>query len=139
MDEYKLLIHMLELCEDNGNRHNHVRFDVNEALIEDLYDRYGIQVPIDELKKIVDRCYAREWLEHAYLGSGPHNGLKLTTKGLGVATSKRKSNELRENRSLLKKTSDYIEDHKGIFLLLGSVIGASGLIIGIIKGGSGNG
>ncbi len=103
MDEYKLLIHILEFCEENGNRHGHVHFDVDHKLVEELYGRYGIQPSIDELKKIVDRCYAREWLEHAYLGSGRHNGLKLTTKGMGVATSKRKSDELRKSRPLLKK------------------------------------
>lgn len=139
MNEYRLLIHILECCKGSGNRHDHVRFDVDHKLVEELYDRYGFQPSIDELKKIVDRCYSREWLEHAYLGSGRHNGLKLTTKGMGVATSKRKSEELRKNRSLPKRTSDYIEDHKGLFLLLGSFIAITGLIISILKMGSGNG
>ncbi|QIL88592.1 hypothetical protein GNX18_01510 [Microbulbifer sp. SH-1] len=139
MNEYKLLIHILECCEESGNRHDHVRFDVDHKLLEELYDRYGLQPSIDELKKIVDRCYSREWLEHAYLGSGRHNGLKLTKKGMGVATSKRKSEELRKNRLLPKKISDYIEDHKGLFLLLGSVIAIAGLIISILKMGSDNG
>lgn len=139
MDEYKLLIHVLEFCEENGNRHSNVHFDVDHELVEELYDRYGMQPSIDELKKIVDRCYAREWLEHAYLGGGRHNGLKLTSKGMGVATSKRKSEELRKSRPLLKKTSDYIEDHKGLFVLLGSLIALAGLIISYLAKGSGNG
>lgn len=139
MDEYKLLIHILAFCEENGNRHSNVRFDVDHELVEELYDRYGVQPSIDELKKIVDRCYAREWLEHAYLGGGRHNGLKLTSKGMGVATSKRKSEELRNNRPSLKKTSDYIEDHKGLFVLLGSLIALAGLIISYLAKGSGNG
>lgn len=98
MDEYKLSIHALEFCEENGNRHSNVHFDVEHKLIAELYDRYGEQPSIDDLKKIVDRCYAREWLEHAYFGSGRHNGLKITSKGMGVATSKRKSEELRESQ-----------------------------------------
>ncbi len=120
MDEYNLLIHVLELCEENGNRHSNVHFNVDHKLVEELYDRYGVHPSIDELKQIVDRCYAREWLEHAYLGGGRHNGLKLTPKGMGVATSKRKSEELRKKRPLPKKVSDYIEDHNGLFVLLGS-------------------
>lgn len=139
MDEYKLLIHVLEFCEEKGNRHSNVHFDVDHKLVEELYDRYGVQPSIDELKKIVDRCYAREWLEHAYLGSGHHNGLKLTSKGMGVATSKRKSEELRKNRPLPKKVSDYIDDHKGLFVLLGSCIALAGLIISFLAKGSGNG
>ncbi len=84
MDEYKLLIHILEYCEENGNRYDHVHFDVDHKLVEELYVRYGVQPSVGELKKIIDRCYAREWLEHMYLGGGPHNGLKLTTKGVGL-------------------------------------------------------
>ncbi|WP_444935333.1 hypothetical protein ACJJIW_12430 [Microbulbifer sp. JMSA004] len=139
MNEYNLLIHILECCEESGNRHDRVRFDVGHELVEELHNRYRLRPSIDELKKIVDRCYSREWLEHAYLGSGRYNGLKLTTKGMGVATSKRKSEELRKNRPLLKTISDYIEDHKGLFLLLGSVVAITGLIISILKMGSANG
>jgi hypothetical protein len=139
MDEYKLLIHILEFCEENGNRHENVHFDVDHELVEEIYDRYGVQPSIDELKTIVDRCYAREWLEHAYIGSGRHNGLKLTSKGMGVATSKRKSEELLEKRPLLKMVSDYIEDHKGLFVLLGSLTALAGLIISYLAKGFGNG
>ncbi|MDG4812885.1 hypothetical protein P8629_07680 [Hydrogenovibrio sp. 3SP14C1] len=139
MDEYKLLIHVLKFCEENGSRHSNVHFDVDHKLVEELYDRYGVQPSIDELKQIVDRCYARDWLEHAYYGSGRHNDLKLTSKGMGVATSKRKSEELRKNRPLPKKVSDYIEDHKGLFVLLGSCIALASLIISFLAKGSGNG
>ncbi len=129
MDEYKLLIHILEFCEERGHRYDHVHFNVDHELVEELYERYGIQPSIDELKPIVDRCYAREWLEHAYLGGDRHHGLKLTTKGMGVAISKRKSEEVKKGRTLFKKASDYIEEHKGIFLLLSFLIAAFGLII----------
>ncbi len=112
MDEYKLLIHVLEFCEENGNRHSNVHFDVDHKLVEELYDRYGVQPSIDELKQI---------------------------EGMGVATSKRKSEELRKNRPLPKKVSDYIEDHKGLFVLLGSCIALAGLIISFLAKGSGNG
>ncbi len=139
MDEYKLLIHILELCEENGNRPGDIHFDVDHKLVEALYDRDGIQPSIDELKAIVDRYYARGWLGHAYLGSGRHNGLKLTPKGLGVAISKRKSQELSKNRPVMKKASDYIESHKGLLVLLGSLIALSSLIISISTEGSGNG
>ena len=138
MDEYKLLIHILEYCEENGSTHKTVHFNVDHELVQELYDRYGIEPSIEELKSIVDRCYAREWIEHMYIGSGRHNGLKLTTKGVGVAISKRRSDELKKSRSSLKKASDFIEDHKGIFVLVASLIALVGLIFSILsKGGSG--
>lgn len=139
MDEYKLLIHILEFCEENGNTYKNVHFDINHELVEELYDRYGIQPSVDELKAIADRCYAREWIEKMYIGSGRHNGLKLTAKGIGVAISKRKSDEIRKSRSFFKRTSDYIEDHKGIFVLLGSLIALIGLVVTILSKGGSNG
>ena len=139
MDEYKLLVYILELCEERGDRYDHLHFDVDHKLVEQLYDRYKLQPSIDELKAIVDRCYAREWLEHAYLGSGRHNGLKLTSKGMGVAASKRRSDELKSDRAWFKKASDYIEEHKGIFLFLGFLIAAIGLVSTLMSRGLGDG
>lgn len=139
MDEYKLLLHILEYCEEHGNRYDHVHFNVDHELVEELYDRYDLQPTIEELKALVDRCYAREWLEHAYLGGGRHKGLKLTAKGMGVAVSKRKSDEMKSRRTPFKKVSDYIEEHKGIFLLLGFLVAAIGLISTLVSRGFGNG
>ncbi len=128
MDEYKLLIYLLEYCEENGKRYKHYDIDINSELIEKLHNKYGIQPTIEELQSISDRCYARSWLEHTYIGRGKYDGLKLTDTGAGVATSKRKSLQANQNRPPLKKASDYIEDHKGLFVLLCTLIAIVGLI-----------
>lgn len=128
MDEYKLLIHILEFCEENGSTYKNVHFDINHELVDELYEKYGVEPTVDDLKAIADRCYAREWLEHMYIGGGKHNGLKLTAKGMGVAISKRKVEEERKSRTLLKKSSDYIEQHKGIFVLLGAIAAIAGVV-----------
>jgi len=58
--------------------------------------------------------------------------LNITPKGLGVARSKQKSDELKASRSFLKKVSDYIEDHKGLFIALASLFGLVTLTIKIL-------
>ena len=135
MDEYRLLIYLLELCEKNGQRYDQHYFDIDNMLIENLYEKYQIEPTLEELQQVVDRCYARSWLEHAYMSGSQYKGLKLTTTGSGVATSKRKSDEAKNSRPFLKKASDYIEEHKGLFVLLGSLIAITGLLITISKGG----
>lgn len=132
MDEYKLLIHILELCERNGTRHDHIYFDVNNDLVENLYRDCGVRCTVEDLKIITDCCYTRGWVTHTSIGNGKYIQLQLTTKGMGVAYSKRKSDDLKKNRTRLKKTSDYIDDHKGLFVLLGALIAISSLIIPLI-------
>ncbi len=134
MDEYKLLIHILEFCEENGNSYKNVHFDIDHELVEELYERYHFEPSLDDLKALADRCYAREWLEHMYIGGGRHSGLKLTSKGMGVAISKRKVEEERVSRTFLKKTSDYIEEHKGIFVLLGAIAAIASVVATILVG-----
>ena len=139
MDEFKLLIHILEFCEGSGNRASNFHFDVDHELVEKLYERYGVQPSIDELKTIVDRCYARQWLDRTCMGSSRHSGFKLTSKGMGIANSKRKSQQRRQSRPLVKKVSDYMEDHKGLFILAGFLITLASLIISYLTKGFGNG
>lgn len=139
MDEYKLLIHILEFCERNGATYKTVTFDIDHTLIEELYDRHSIQPTLDELKVISDRCYAREWIERSYIGSGNYKALRLTSKGFGVAISKRKAEEDKANRTPLKKASDYIEDHKGVFVMVGLLIAVAGVAATFLAGASTHG
>ncbi len=135
MDEYKLLTHILEFCERHGKRYDPVQLTVDYELAKELHDRYGFQLSIDELKAIADRCYAREWLEHTSPRGGRHNNLRLTARGMGVAVSKRRSDEAKMKSTYLKKASDYVEEHKGIFLLPGVVAAILGVVGTLLSGG----
>jgi hypothetical protein len=139
MNEYKLLIYIFEFCEENGSLYKNFHFDINHKLVEELYKKYRLEPTIEELETIADRCYAREWLEHTYLGSGKYNGLKLTQKGMGVAISKRKVEEKKNDRTRLKKASDYIEEYKGIFILLAVLTAIAGVAVTLLVGGGKNG
>ena len=121
-----------------GQAHNLIRLSVNARMVEDIYEKTTISVTEFDLQKLADICLANSWVEPTALGNGQYGNLQLTTAGLGVAKSKRKQTELQNNRSVFKKTSDYIEEHKGLFILLGFLIALAGLLIKYY-GGNGNG
>lgn len=77
---------------------------------------------------------ANEWLEHAAMGAGKYGNLRLTTTGFGVAKSRQRKQELLNEKSIFKKTSDFIENHKGIFIVFGSAIALAGLLVKIFSG-----
>jgi hypothetical protein len=73
------------------------------------------------LEKAVDKCIANEWLAHRSIGE-KYKYLGITPKGVGAARSKARSEEIKRSRTPIKKASDYIEDHKGLFVFLGFLI-----------------
>ncbi|NIB44871.1 hypothetical protein HBA55_35160 [Pseudomaricurvus alkylphenolicus] len=134
MDEIKLLQHIIELSEEQGKLYGNVHFSADDRLVEQLYERYSLQPTIEELKALADKAYARGWIEYAYLEGSNHNGLKLTAKGAGAARSKLAQEKKKHERSAPKRVSDYIEEHKGLFVLLGAVVAFTTLVIRLTNG-----
>ena len=66
--------------------------------------------------------------------AGKYGQLGLTTTGLGVVRSRQRKAEALANRISLKKVSDYIEDHKGLFVALGAAIAVAGLLLKLFMG-----
>ncbi len=137
-DEYDFLDLFYQEMLKVGQARNLVRLSVNARMVEDIYDKSAISVTEGELQRMADICLANSWIKHTTMGVGQYGNLQLTTTGFGVAKSKQKQAELLNNRSILKKTSDYIEEHKGLFILLGFIIALSGLLIKYY-GSNGNG
>ena len=77
---------------------------------------------INDFQKIINKYITQEWLCYSCLGDRNFRNLKFTQKGMGVAISKIKSDELAQSRNFFKRISDYIENHKGLFILLGFLI-----------------
>lgn len=125
MPEYKILNLILENMEATGSTHNVVRVNIDQKMVEEVNLKNGTNFLLTVLQKATDKCLAHEWLEHTSIGSGNYFHLKITPKGIGVARSKTAVDEKKASRSKLKKVSDYIEEHKGIFALLGLIIALS--------------
>lgn len=134
MPEFKILNHVIDYMESTGSTYKIVTLSVDQELVDQINSENKSLYTLAELQKATDKCLAHEWLQHATLGGGKYSSLRITPKGVGAARSKRKSEEQKASRSLLKKASDYVEDHKGLFVVLGFLLALSTLSLKIFGG-----
>jgi hypothetical protein len=126
--EYDFLDLFYQEMLERGQPINLVLLSVDDRMMRYINEKLKISLTQDCLQEIADICLANSWIEYMTL-NGQYRDLQLTTTGFGVVKSKRKQVEQLSNRSIFKKTSDYIEDHKGLFVLFGFIIGLAGLFI----------
>ena len=119
MPEYKILNNIVDYMESTGSNYKVVTVSIDQKLVDEINNKDGTTFSLDELEKATDKCLAHEWLKHMFINGGKYNSLGITPKGIGVARSKKKAEELKKSRSILKKILDYIEEHKGLFMVLG--------------------
>ena len=119
--EFKKLNYFLDCMESTGSNRNLVRLSINQALVEEINIKNKTNYSLSDLQKATDKCLAHEWLEHKALGE-KYTYLGITSKGVGAARSKQASESLKASRTLFKKVSDSIEEHKGLFVLLGIIL-----------------
>lgn len=122
MPEFKILNNVLDYMESKGMTYKQVEITIDEELIEEINTVNKSSHTIEELQKAVDKCFAHEWLKRRGMGGNKYSHLQITPKGVGAARSKQRSDDLKKSRSFLKKASDYIEDHKGLFIVLGFLL-----------------
>jgi len=131
--EFDILeLYVCEMESEGANR-NLVRISVDECMVSAFRDKFGVEVTLENLHRLADICLANEWLEHRVM-AGKYGQLGLTTTGLGVVRSRQRKAEALANRTSLKKVSDYIEDHKGLFVALGAAIAVAGLLLKLFMG-----
>jgi len=123
MPVLQILNSVLKTMESTGTPINATRISIDEHLVGSMNEDNKTNYTLDEIKKATDKCLAHGWLETTGAGTGAkYLFLQVTSKGLAVASSKKKALEQRKSRTRAKKISDYIEDHKGWFLLLGFLV-----------------
>jgi len=113
-----------------GSTHKCVMKDIDNDFLDRLYSISKNRVSIEYAKQVVDLCIANEWLKHAAIGN-QYGCLRLTTSGLGVVKSKIRQFEEISDRTLIKKLSDYIDDHKGVFVLLSFTVSFFSLLVAV--------
>lgn len=121
MPEFKILANIIDFMETNGVTAKVVTFAVDQHLADEINSKYGTSYSVGDLEKAVDKCVANEWITHRALGE-KYKYLGITTKGIGAARSRARAEEIKVSRTWLKKASDYIEDHKGLFVVLGFLV-----------------
>ncbi len=127
MPEFKILANIITFMEANGVTAQNVRFEVDQKLADEINLKHSTKYTVPDLEKAVDKCIANEWIKHSTLGE-KYKYLSLTAKGVGAARSKVKSEEVKMSRTPLKKASDYIEDHKGLFAFITLIIAFATLL-----------
>lgn len=121
MPEFKILANIIGFMEANGVTAKVVTFEVDQKLADEINSAHGTDYSVSDLEKAVDKCVANEWIAHRSLGE-KYKYLAITPKGVGAARSKARSEEIKASRTRLKMVSDYIEDHKGLFVALGFLV-----------------
>jgi hypothetical protein len=120
MAEFKILAYIIDSMEANGVTSQVVKFEVDQKFANEISSKYGIRYTVSDLEKAVDKCIANEWL--AMRSFEKYKDIGITPKGVGAARSKIKSEENKSSQTIIKKASDYIEEHKGLFVLFGFLI-----------------
>ncbi len=118
MPEFKILANIIDFMEANGATAKVVTFAADQQLADEINSKYGTSYSVGDLEKAVDKSVANEWVTHRSLGE-KYKDLSITTKGVGASRSRARAEEIKASRTWLKRTSDYIEDHKGLFVVLG--------------------
>lgn len=128
--EFYLLLMYVEKMEAEGKKRSLIRIGIDQALVEQFSER-GLATTLEHLQKLADICLARDWLEHKVVGS-KYAEVGLTATGHGIVRSRQQRELQLVSRTTLKRASDHIENHKGLFLLLASVIALTGLLIKLL-------
>ena len=126
--EYKLLTHHVVEMERQGQTRKGYVFDIDDRLVEALYEKENVTTTLSELEKACNYCVTHEYIEHRGI-SNKYGFLSLTEKGVGVVRSIKASEKLRRDRSPAKKLSDWVLDHKGLVALGGLLLALVPFII----------
>lgn len=127
--EYDLLRVFVLRMEEDGVPRNVIHLDVDQAAADLMRDKLNVVATLEDVQRIADKCLAHEWLEHQFLGAGQYGSLSLTATGHGVVRSLQVKEAAKASRSILKRASDYVEDHKGLFVVIGVLIALAGVLI----------
>lgn len=131
--EFYVLENIVDYMEANGVNSALVEFSLDQNVVEEINRKHKVKLSIKDIEKSIDICLANEWLKHAYLGSGKYKGLRITTTGLGIIRSKKNAEQRRKSRTFLKKTSDFIEEHKGVVSLATALVAIVGLYLNYLR------
>ena len=121
MPEFKILNHVIDFMESKGSTYKGVKLSIDQKLVDEINTNNQSDYTLEELKKATDKCLAHEWIKNTTLNN-KYDFLSITPKGIGAARSKQKTDQLKLSRNSLKRVSDYIDDHKGLFVVLGFLL-----------------
>jgi hypothetical protein len=131
-EELSILEYFVEQMELHGATINGVLLTFNPEQVEEINKKYDLDSSFEDTVKVLNKLTSHEYLTIYSLGN-EYLHLKITHKGVGVVNSVRSKEKKLKERTILKKFSDYIVEHKGIFIFLGSILSLSLFYYKVIK------
>jgi len=128
-----ILNHIVAFMEQNGSTRNTVFFDIDEKLVNEIYESTGHQYALEDLQKAADKCIVHEWISRKSISEKYHY-LVISEKGVGIVRSIRAQELAKKNRKPLKKLSDFIEEHKGLMVVLMFFVALAGVFVKFVGG-----
>jgi len=131
LTEFDLLSLFVDEMVRQGVSKNLVHMNIDDEMAAKASAKAGRDIVTEDLKRLADKCFAAEWLQHSTI-SERYSYLQLTSTGLGVVRSRQAKQERLSNRTIFKKASDFIEDHKGLIAALSFLLALAGAITTIL-------
>lgn len=133
-EEQSILKYFVDEMEFHGVKSTLIRISFDDETLLAIADKYQITLNSENKASILKKLISHEYIQYTYMNAEEFGGMQITPKGLGIVNSLRAKEEQRQNRKILKKLSDAIEDHKGLATFIGLVITASiGIVTLILK------
>lgn len=121
-EEESILSYFIDSMESRGESYNTVIISFDEVVIKEIEKKYSVSFSDESKKTIFNKLISHEYIAYTFFGGEEYSGMKITLKGLGAINSIRLKREQLEKRSILKKLSDGIENHKGLATFIGTML-----------------
>ncbi len=132
-EEKAILSYFVDEMESKGYTRQTVLVSFTDDVVQTINDKHSTTISGDTLDVSIKKLLASEHLTQKCMSGCKNSNLQITSKGVAVVTSLRAKEAQLKNRSWDKKVSDYIENRKGLFILLGSLGTIAGIITLILR------
>jgi len=106
--------------------------NIDQIFSDRLYSITSVQVELPQLEKLVDQALSREWLERTHIG-GDYTRIAITRTGIGAIRSRIVRDSKKAAAPRCVKFSKYVEERKGLLILIGALAALATLIWRILN------
>ncbi|MCL9682740.1 hypothetical protein [Legionella maioricensis] len=125
---FELLLNFLvSEMEKKGLVITNYTFALDNEFVRACNEFCGTSSKIDKYREILQQCITHEYIRNKTVS--PLTCLAITQKGVGIVSSNRRSKEIDDSKTCLKKLSDIVLEHHGLFIAIGVILALITLFI----------
>ena len=128
-EEKAILSYFVEKMECKGYTRQTVLVSFTDEVIDEINIKYSTPISEETIDMYINKLVASEHLTHRCLSGCKNSNMQVTSKGVAVITSLRVKEEQLKNRTLLKKVSDFIDEHKGVLTLTAILLALASFVL----------